>query len=310
MHRLAHELPGQFLDALRVSGREQQGLPLFRALFGNRGDVIEKAHVQHAVGLVQDEHFDVRQVDRSLPHVVHQSAGSGHDDVDAAAKRGELALDAHAAIDGRGPQRREAAVLADGLLDLHCQLSRWSEDQAADRALGVLRFAVPFRSGHVGGGFVAEPVEDRQHECGGFARSRLGTADNVFAADRGGNGPGLDLRRGRVAGREDSLHQRVGETEFREWHSIPLQKVKPRRTWPQSSKHEIRNPKQIQMTEIQKTETLTHQRTIRLAPLDFGHSCLFRISSFDIRAFFYRYLLGSASLPSIALAATVAGLAR
>ena len=43
--------------------------------------------------------------------------------------------------------------------------------------------------------------------------------------------------------------------------------------------------------------------------LTFGHLNLFRISGFDIRAS-YRYCLGSVSLPSTALAATVAGLAR
>ncbi len=50
--RRTHKLRRQLGDALGVSGGEQQGLAVFGALAHHLGDVVEKAHVQHAVGLV------------------------------------------------------------------------------------------------------------------------------------------------------------------------------------------------------------------------------------------------------------------
>ena len=57
----AHELRRQFRNALGVSGRKKQGLTVFGALAHHFGDVIEKAHVQHAVGFVQHQRVDTRQ---------------------------------------------------------------------------------------------------------------------------------------------------------------------------------------------------------------------------------------------------------
>ena len=45
----------QLLNALGVGGREQQGLPLFGRLLDDFADVLKKAHVQHAVGLVEHQ---------------------------------------------------------------------------------------------------------------------------------------------------------------------------------------------------------------------------------------------------------------
>ncbi len=50
--RIAHELRCELGDAFRVGGRKQQSLPRFGALLGDFHDVVEKAHVEHAVGFV------------------------------------------------------------------------------------------------------------------------------------------------------------------------------------------------------------------------------------------------------------------
>ena len=60
--RLAQELRGQLGDALWVSGRKQQGLALSRALAGHHGDVFSKTHVQHAVGLIEDQRLQAVQL--------------------------------------------------------------------------------------------------------------------------------------------------------------------------------------------------------------------------------------------------------
>ena len=62
-------------------------------------DVVDEAHVEHAVGLVQHQDLDLAQVDGLLLHVVEQPARGGDDDVDAAAQRIDLRLHADAAVD-------------------------------------------------------------------------------------------------------------------------------------------------------------------------------------------------------------------
>ena len=49
--------------------------PILRAL-----DVVDKAHVQHPVGLVQHENLQGIQGDKALVVEVHQAAGGGHQD--------------------------------------------------------------------------------------------------------------------------------------------------------------------------------------------------------------------------------------
>ena len=48
-------------------------------------DVVDEAHVEHAVGFVEHEDLDVAQVERALLLQVEQAAGGGDQDVDAAA---------------------------------------------------------------------------------------------------------------------------------------------------------------------------------------------------------------------------------
>jgi hypothetical protein len=53
--RIFQELLGQLGDAFRVGGREEQGLAFGRAALGDVGDVVVEAHVEHAVGFVEDQ---------------------------------------------------------------------------------------------------------------------------------------------------------------------------------------------------------------------------------------------------------------
>ena len=51
-----------------------------------RADVVDEAHVEHPVGLVEDEDLDRAEVDGALADVVEQSAGRGDDDLGPAAQ--------------------------------------------------------------------------------------------------------------------------------------------------------------------------------------------------------------------------------
>ena len=116
---------GELADLVRERRREQQVLPLRRQQREDLADVVDEAHVEHAVGLVEHEDLDLAQVDGLLLHVVEQAARASRRgcrrrarscvdlriDADAAEYDGDrleldvLAVGAHAFLDLRGSSR-------------------------------------------------------------------------------------------------------------------------------------------------------------------------------------------------------------
>ena len=86
-------------------------------------DVVGEAHVEHLVGLVEDHRADRAEMQRAAADVVERPARRGDDDVHAAIERLQLAVDRLAAVDRRDLHAEPAAVLEDGLADLHRQLA-------------------------------------------------------------------------------------------------------------------------------------------------------------------------------------------
>ena len=65
---------------------EEQVLTLGREQREDLADVVDEAHVEHPVGLVEDEDLDRAKVDGALADVVEQPAGRGDDDLGTAAQ--------------------------------------------------------------------------------------------------------------------------------------------------------------------------------------------------------------------------------
>ena len=191
--RLVEELVGELLDLAGERGGEQQVLAL-RGRGQERHDALDvrdEAHVEHAVGFVEDEDLDLSQVDALLLDVVEQAPRRGDQDLDAAADDRQLLLDVDAAVDDRRAQVGVLAVLADRFLDLDRELACRREDQRAHRVPGGRGARV--RVGR-------QPVQDRQAESGGLAGAGLGAAHDVLARKDDGDRLLLDRGGGGVAG--------------------------------------------------------------------------------------------------------------
>ena len=160
--RVAHVARGEVGDPRRHGGREERRLPLGRGLLQDPLDVLDEAHVEHLVGLVEDEEADVVEVERAAAHVVHDAAGRADHDLDAALQAAELPLVRLAAVDRQRLDLLVAAVLVQRLGDLDRQLAGRAEDQRLDRALlGIDR------------------LDDRQPEGGRLAGAGLRLGDDV-----------------------------------------------------------------------------------------------------------------------------------
>ena len=60
----------------------KQGLPFNRHFGNNLFNIMYKAHIQHAVGLIKYQHPDMLQVNKTLVNQVEQAARGGHKNID------------------------------------------------------------------------------------------------------------------------------------------------------------------------------------------------------------------------------------
>ncbi len=73
-HRVVEEGVHQVHDLRREGGGKKEGLLFRREELEYPADIVDKPHVQHAVGLVQDEDLHPAQVQQALAGQVQQTA--------------------------------------------------------------------------------------------------------------------------------------------------------------------------------------------------------------------------------------------
>ena len=170
-------------------------------------DVGEKAHVEEAVGLVDDEIAEVLELEVAAAGEVEETARSADDDVDALAEQGDLAVVAHAAEEDADD---EGQVLAQDLglaLDLDGQLAGRGDDEGFP----------PARTG-----IVHHALEDGDEERGGLARSGLGLHGDIPALEGERKCLGLDVRGGDISVVGDAPLQVGVKVQFSKIHNQSL----------------------------------------------------------------------------------------
>ncbi len=176
------QLVRQVGDVLGEGRREQQVLALRRQTREDLLDVMDEAHVEHAVGFVQDQDLHMGEVDAALTHQVQQAAGAGHQHVDALGQGLHLGIHADAAEDAGAGQGQVAGVHLEAVVHLGGQLAGRGQDQypglARDAAVGFVRVAVG-----------EEAFENREGEAPGLASASLRRNHQVATLQHGGNGP-------------------------------------------------------------------------------------------------------------------------
>ena len=95
--RIFKQSGGEFADLAAEGGRKQKAL----FVFGHHGqhflDVVDKAHIKHAVCLVEHQNLHLAQIEHALLQQVEQAPGRGHQDVDAFFHTRDLRVHADAA---------------------------------------------------------------------------------------------------------------------------------------------------------------------------------------------------------------------
>ncbi len=194
----------QLRDRRRHRRAEEERLPLGRRrnVFQHPPDVGEEAHVQHAVGFVEDQVLQTAEPGVRRAEVVQQTARRRHDHVDAAAKGVLLGSHADAAEDGRRRQRRVHGEIVEILDDLRRQFACGREHERSRR---------PSR-------LTDESVEYRQQEGRRLAAAGHRAREQILPGHRQRDRVGLNGCRSGKTEILQSLKEAGMQPEFREWH--------------------------------------------------------------------------------------------
>ncbi len=166
---------------------EEHRLPVAREPLHDPVDLRLEPHVEHAVGLVEDEDLDGVERDQPAVDQVLQAAGRRDDDVRVTGGVG-LRANRDAAVDGRDREVAGGGEELDLLCHLEGELARGNEDERGGARV-----------------VVRHPLDERNREGEGLARARRRLGEQVGARERRRNGAGLDLERRLDAARTKRL---------------------------------------------------------------------------------------------------------
>ena len=140
------------------------------------GDILDKAHVQHPIRLVQHHGLHLVQAHGAPLHVVHQPPGGGHHNLGLALELGELLLNGLAAVQAHRPHALpEGAQIPQLVPDLYGQLPGGGQDQSLDIA-----------------GCRVNMLHHRNAEGEGLAGAGGGLGHHVLPVHKVGDGPALN----------------------------------------------------------------------------------------------------------------------
>ena len=80
-------------------------------------NVLDEAHVEHAVGFVEHEELDLVEAERIALHEIEQAARRRDEDIDAVEQGADLRTHRHAADGERRPQTQVAPMGAEAVGD-------------------------------------------------------------------------------------------------------------------------------------------------------------------------------------------------
>ena len=203
------ERRSQVANFIAERGREQQAL----FVFGHQGQdflhVMDEAHVEHAVGFVQDQNLNARQVEQALALQVQQAARGGHQNVNAALDAIDLGFHAHTTKHHGGLEAEVFAVIFNRLFNLSGQFAGRRQDQSAYGFAAKL-VATRFRQ--------TELVKHGQRERSSFSCAGLGAGQQVMPCQNDRDRLGLDGCGGVVALLLHGLQNGRSQIQFFKFH--------------------------------------------------------------------------------------------
>ncbi|OQA30234.1 MAG: hypothetical protein BWY57_02961 [Betaproteobacteria bacterium ADurb.Bin341] len=227
-HRLARQVFSQFADLPFQRGRKHHGLTFCRHSGNNQFNILDKTHVEHAVGFIEHQNFQLRKIDFAGIKVINQATRRRHQDFRILRQQLQLLGVRHAAQNGHHAQTADMrAIFVSGIGHLHGQFARWRQHQHARlcrleaRTLTTRSLRLAFliegfdrRQARIFG----KTVDRRQHEGGRLAGTGLGRNDQIASGQRGRNGLLLNWSRLGITRVDKGLQHGLIQAEFGKVH--------------------------------------------------------------------------------------------
>ena len=200
MYGILLEALGNAQDLGGHGGREEQGLAVFGAAVEDIADVVEEAHIEHLVGLVQNDHLDMIHLKGAALDVVNDTAGCTDNDL-GLLQAADLDHNGLAAIDGN---RLDAFLILGKLAhfvgDLNGQLAGGRQNQDLYAALF--------------GGF--GHLDRRDGKSGSLTGAGARLADDIAAFEDDGDDIFLNGGHGLIADIGDGMQDLFGKVQVAE----------------------------------------------------------------------------------------------
>ncbi len=174
LYRVIQHVRGELGDFPGQGRPKEQGLALPGKFGYDFADIGDETHVQHAVGLVENQDFDVVEPDTSLAEEIEQASRCRDKDIRIFSERFDLRCLRHPAEYHGGVQGEIPPVRPQALVDLEREFAGRGQDQRADAL--VVRF--PF----------IEQVQHRERKRRGLASAGLRGREQVTAGEHLRNG--------------------------------------------------------------------------------------------------------------------------
>ena len=135
--RAVEVLLGYAPDFGRHGGGEQHNLAFFRQLFQHPFDIVDEAHAQHLIGLIEHQGPQIGEVQGALAHVIHHPTRGTHHDLHTALELVNLIAEIGAAVNRQGANPIQlGGVAVEGIGHLQGQFPGWGKHQHLGLALG------------------------------------------------------------------------------------------------------------------------------------------------------------------------------
>jgi hypothetical protein len=184
--RRVHDLSGRLHHGVAYRRREEQRLPAGWERSHDSPHAGPEAHVQHPVGLIENQHLEPAEIGGPAAQVVEKTSWRRDDEIHPSAQGALLGVGAHAPVHGRSRERGVVGKALKVIFNLHGQLACRREHEHACGG---------FRTRRAGFTRDEQPLHDRQQECDGFSSSGFGACDEVGAVRYRVEDCGLDWGR-------------------------------------------------------------------------------------------------------------------
>ena len=101
---------------------------------------MNESHVEHAIGFVQNQYFQLGKINSALTGVIEQAAWRGNQDIHPLSKLTDLWVDADTTKYDRGTEVQVFTIGGNTFSDLGCELTGWSQYQRTYRWVATAGF--------------------------------------------------------------------------------------------------------------------------------------------------------------------------